>query len=144
MEGWKCHFDSAVGAVSCADTDLLHVTPLLGDLDPVHHPRYHHYPHTNTNISVDTYLRPNRQHKVKQHLSGRMRDLNTSLKLKHLKNYSSALLGNLMAAAPHLCSALFPDQAFFSFFDVLMDLNQVYIYRDAPPLLQAAKWGKRR
>lgn len=76
------------------------------------------------------------------------RDLNTSLKLKHPKNYSSTLLENLflplMAAAPHLCSALFSDQAFFSFFDVLMDLNKVYIYRHALPLLRAAKWGRGR
>lgn len=53
---WKCHFDSAVGAVS-TDTDRLHVALLLEDPDPVHHHRYHHYPHTNTNISVHTYLR---------------------------------------------------------------------------------------
>lgn len=48
-----------------------------------------------------------------------------------------------MATPLYLCSALFSELAYF---DVLMDLNKVYIYKDAlpKPFSQAAKWGKGR
>lgn len=54
-----------------------------------------------------------------------------------------ACLDSLLNPPLYLCSALFSE---LEYFNVLMDLNKVYIYMVAlpKPLSQAAKWGKGR
>lgn len=107
LEGFGNVILTPLTALSFTDMDLLHVTLLLEDLDPVYHHHHHyphHYPHTNTNISV-TLIYVIVSTKSNSVSVDRWRDLNISLKLKHLKNYSSTLLEDLFFAADGRCPA---------------------------------------